>query len=87
VSAHRHHLVDDLRSCRASPHEVATLIRRTREDCGLTQLQLARRMGSTQPEVARWESGEHQITMMALNRIADALGVKMVVRFGLQASS
>lgn len=61
---------------------MATLIRRTREDLGLTQHELAERMQSTQSTVARWEGGEHEITMKTLSRIADALEVEFVVRFG-----
>jgi len=73
--------------CRATQQEVAALIRRTREACRLTQQQLATRMGSTQSEVARWETGDHQVTMRTLARIADALDVEVVVRFGSRSMS
>lgn len=73
--------------CRATQREVAAFIRRAREACGLTQHQLAQRLGSTQPVVARWETGNHEITMRALARIADALGVQLVVRFGSEETS
>lgn len=53
-----------------------------REDLGLTQHGLAERMNSTQSTVARWEAGEHEITMRTLSRVADALQVEFVVRFG-----
>lgn len=65
-----------------SPAEIAAMVRLNREKQGLTQHQLATRMGSTQSIVARWESGEHEITMANLARIADALGVVFLVRFG-----
>jgi transcriptional regulator with XRE-family HTH domain len=39
-------------------------------------------MSSTQSIVARWEGGEHEVTMTSLNRIAAALGVQFVLRFG-----
>lgn len=39
-------------------------------------------MQSTQSTVARWEGGEHEVTMKTLSRIADALEVELVVRFG-----
>lgn len=70
------------RSCRAVQEEIAALIRRTREECGLTQHELGQRMRRAQSEVARWESGEHAITFANLERIADALGVELTVRFG-----
>ena len=59
-------------------------MRRIRETSGLTQRQLAERMGSTQSVVARWETGDHEITMKTLTRIADALGVELVLRYGSQ---
>ena len=62
--------------------QVAALIRRAREACGLTQHQLAERLSSTQSVVARWESGDHEVTMRTLARVADALEVELVVRFG-----
>lgn len=73
--------------CRATQRDVAALIRRTREACGLTQHQMAERMGSTQSVVARWETGDHEITMKTLARIADALEVALVLRFGSQEVS
>lgn len=39
-------------------------------------------MGAAQSTVARWEAGEHAITMPTLSRIAGALGVEFLVRFG-----
>ena len=73
--------------CRGTQREVAALIRQTREARGLTQHQLAGRMGSTQSIVARWETGDHEITMKTLTRIADALEVELVVHFGSQEAS
>jgi UDP-N-acetylglucosamine 1-carboxyvinyltransferase len=72
------------RACRATAEEVAALIRRTREERGLTQYELAKRMGSAQSTVARWESGEHDFEMKTVARIAAALGVELVVHFGPQ---
>jgi ribosome-binding protein aMBF1 (putative translation factor) len=68
--------------CPATPTDIADLVRRAREAAGLTQHQLAQRMSSTQSIVARWEGGEHEVTMTSLNRIAAALGVQFVLRFG-----
>ncbi|AOY74334.1 transcriptional regulator (plasmid) [Arthrobacter sp. ZXY-2] len=36
--------------------------------------------------VARWERGDHEITMANLARIADALGIVFTVRFGTNGS-
>lgn len=70
------------RGCHADRREIAELVRQARESCGLTQHQLALRMGSTQSTVARWETGAHQLTLATLDRIANALGVALHVRFG-----
>jgi UDP-N-acetylglucosamine 1-carboxyvinyltransferase len=76
-----------LHECRATQREVAALIRRTREARGLTQHQLAERIRSTQSAVARWETGDHELTMKTLTRIADALELELVVRYGSQEAS
>lgn len=68
--------------CRGTSAEVAAMLRLCREVQGLTQQQLGVRMKSTQSTVARWESGDHEITMGTLTRIADALGVVFTVSFG-----
>lgn len=73
--------------CRATAQDVAALIRRTREDLGLTQHELAQRMGSQQATVARWEAGEHEITFKNLSRIAEALGVEFLVRFSQERAT
>lgn len=48
----------------------------------MTQSDLAARMHSTQSTVARWESGEHEFKTETLTRIANGLGVELVVHFG-----
>lgn len=73
--------------CPGNQRDVASFIRRARETCGLTQRQLAERLGSTQSVVARWETGDHEITMKALTRIADALEVEILVSFGSKETS
>lgn len=71
-----------LHQCHATLTEVAALIRRVRESRGLTQHQLATLMGSTQSIVARWETGEHEVTMTTLTRVATALDLELLVFFG-----
>jgi transcriptional regulator with XRE-family HTH domain len=70
------------RGCHADRREIADMVRSARESCGLTQHELALRLGSTQSTVARWETGAHQLTLDSLDRIANALGVTMHVHFG-----
>ena len=59
--------------------ELAERVRRAREKLGITQAELATRIGSTQPAVARLEGGGVSPSFETLQRIADALGLELVV--------
>src|SRR5690554_5758222 len=62
--------------------EVAELIHETRTKAGLTQGELARRVGTTTSVISRLEDAEYDgHSMSMLRRIADALGQRVVVRF------
>jgi len=52
-------------------------IRRLREAAGLSQRELARRLGCQQPAIARLEAGQVSPNMRTLERIADALGLRL----------
>jgi len=52
-----------------------------RSRAGLTQKQLARKMGTTQPVVARLESGRARPSMRTLERLADATGSRLLISF------
>ena len=56
-------------------------IRTERERLGLTQAELADRIGSTQPAVARLEAGGVTPSLDTLGRVAEALGFELVVEF------
>lgn len=64
-----------------TPPAVNISIRQVREAVGISQAELARRLGIKQPTVARWESGSDAIKVDSLQRIADALGVSLTVIF------
>ena len=51
-----------------------------RKRAGLTQAELARRMGTTQPAVTRMESGRIQPSLRTLRRLAEATGSKLTIR-------
>jgi ribosome-binding protein aMBF1 (putative translation factor) len=58
--------------------DLALLVREMREDAGLTQSELARKVGTTQSVIARLEDAEytgHSLTM--LERIATACGIAL----------
>jgi DNA-binding XRE family transcriptional regulator len=51
-----------------------------REKLGLTQKDLARRMGTSQQAVARLESGHYEgFTLKTLESVAEALGAELVI--------
>lgn len=52
-----------------------------RNRAGLTQQQLAQRMGTTQPVVARLESGRGRPSMRTLDRLAQATGSRLLISF------
>lgn len=52
----------------------ALLIRRAREERGITQAELARRLGVKQPSVARLEAAGDGVSVGTLRRAAAALG-------------
>lgn len=64
-------------------HEVAIAVRSMRMGAGLTQAQLAKRIGTTQPAIARLEKGLDVRTPRwdTLQRIATALGRQLKLKF------
>jgi ribosome-binding protein aMBF1 (putative translation factor) len=61
--------------------DLAVLVREMREDTGLTQAELAKKVGTTQSVIARLEDAEyggHSLTM--LERIATVCGVALKLR-------
>jgi transcriptional regulator with XRE-family HTH domain len=63
------------------------LIREARLAEGLTQAQLARRLGITQPSVARLESAGDEVSVATLRRALNAMGRALVLQAQLQPSS
>jgi ribosome-binding protein aMBF1 (putative translation factor) len=52
-----------------------------RNRAGLTQQQLARRMGTTQPVIARLEGGKARTSMRTLDRLAKATRSRLFIGF------
>ena len=52
-----------------------------RNRAGLTQQALARKMGTTQPVVARLESGRGRPSIRTLDRLAKATGSRLIISF------
>lgn len=60
---------------------VAKAVIAARNRAGLTQMELAQKMGTTQPVVARMESGRIQPSLRTLQRLAQATGSRLMIRF------
>jgi ribosome-binding protein aMBF1 (putative translation factor) len=75
------------RAYRAEEHrltqfeELARLVIKHRGALGLTQQELAERVGTSHSAISRIESGRHRTSVVTLQRIAHALGVRLVVGF------
>ena len=62
------------------------LVNRLRTEGGLTQAELAVRMGTTQSAIARMEGGGACPTLETLERFAAAIGAELVVAVGQNLS-
>jgi len=63
--------------------EVANLITEARYHYKLTQVQLAKKVGTQQPSIARIESGSTLPSLSFLERLADSLGTYLIApQFG-----
>ena len=52
-----------------------------RNEYGITQADLAKRIGITQSNISRFESGNHNPSVKFLKKIAGAFGKKVEIRF------
>lgn len=67
-------------------YQLGARVRAERERLGLTQTELAEKMGTTQPTIARLEAGGVTPSLDTLHRAADALELELVVDFRQRAS-
>lgn len=58
------------------------LVYRLRTEAGLTQAELAQRMGTTQSAIARMEGGGARPTLETLEKLAGAVGSELLVGVG-----
>lgn len=66
-------------------YQIGQEVRRLREGAGLSQRQLAEKMGSTQSVIARLEAGGVEPTLATLDRVAAALGADLDIHFAATA--
>ncbi len=62
------------------------LVRILRQGKGVTQPELARRVGVSQPVVSKWERGRSTPQQVTVQRVAKALGVSIVMSAAQEAS-
>ncbi|HXV58465.1 MAG TPA: helix-turn-helix transcriptional regulator [Gaiellaceae bacterium] len=75
---------------RLAPYEaIARFVIQRRDELGLTQQQLAERMGTSHSAISRIESGQHRTSIATLERLAEALDARLVMGFetGSQGAS
>lgn len=61
--------------------DAATIIRHARRRAGLSQRDLADRVGTSQSAIARYEQGEMDPSWTTMGRLLDACGVGLDVRY------
>lgn len=61
--------------------ELARLVIRHRARLGLSQKELAERVGTSHSAISRIESGRHRTSVATLKRLAEALELRLVVGF------
>jgi ribosome-binding protein aMBF1 (putative translation factor) len=60
---------------------LARLVIKHRAALGITQEELARRVGTSYSAISRLESGRHKTSVETLQRVAEGLGVRLVLGF------
>jgi transcriptional regulator with XRE-family HTH domain len=59
--------------------DAGRLIVEARKRAGITQTELASRMGTHQSVIARWETGKTQPTLQTVIRAVEATGLELIV--------
>jgi transcriptional regulator with XRE-family HTH domain len=68
-----------LRANRTKQKALLSLLREIRRDAGLSQEDLAQRLGVPQSVVSKFESGERRLDLLELHEVCAALGVSVSV--------
>jgi transcriptional regulator with XRE-family HTH domain len=61
--------------------ELTRVVIKHRGALGISQEELARRVGTSRSAISRVESGRHKTSVETLQRLAHALGVRLVIGF------
>ena len=69
-------------AARIEPFEaIARVVIMRRGELGLSQRELAERMGTSHSAISRIESGQHQTSVETLRRLASALELRLLIGF------
>jgi transcriptional regulator with XRE-family HTH domain len=74
----------------AEYQRLCALLRELRQEAGLTQVQVAERLGVPQSFVSKYESGERRLDVVELNHVAVALDsalIGVIMRFNDRLSA
>lgn len=55
-----------------------SLLRQLRQEAGLTQVDMALRLGKPQPFVSYYESGARRLDLLELRQVCEVLGISLV---------
>lgn len=61
----------------AEYQQLCGALRQLRIDAGLTQVQVAERLGTPQSFVSKYESGERRLDVIELKHVAEAIGTDL----------
>jgi transcriptional regulator with XRE-family HTH domain len=61
----------------AEYQRLCALLRQLRLDAGLTQVQVAERLGVPQSFVSKYESGERRLDLVEVRHVAEAIGTTL----------
>ncbi len=67
--------MEDVRPARRV--KLCRLLRTIRRERGVTQIQLAEKMGVPQPMISRYENGERQVEYVEVELICEAMGMSL----------
>ena len=70
-----------------TPEEIGEYLKQLRKLAGMTQKDLAAKIGIEAPTLAQFEGGRKNMTLATLNKLAKSLGYELNVSFTLKAKS
>jgi len=86
----KHPMSEEAKAAYAKDREamgVGYLVLKARAAAGMSQAQLARAIGTSQPTIARWESGSQVPSVRSMMKIAEATGFELALGLHRPADS